>query len=302
MAELNGVICINKPQEFTSFDVVAKMRGITRTRKIGHTGTLDPMATGVLPLLFGAATKACDLLPDTGKSYIADFRLGCTTDTDDIWGTVLRQERTAFQREAVEEKLELFRGEISQIPPMYSAVQVNGQRLYDLARKGIVIERKPRNVVISSLELLEFNEETQEGRLAIVCSKGTYIRSICRDLGEALGGGGAMTGLVRTRAAGFGLSDCITIEQAEEFARAGSFSSALFPVDKLFEGFPKIRLNEAQSRMFRNGVRLDLNRVRYQISDGFQVVYDEKNCFMGLAEVDLGQMELVVRKMFLERK
>ena len=302
MADLNGVICINKPQEFTSFDVVAKMRGITRTRKIGHAGTLDPMATGVLPLLLGTATKACDLIPDDGKSYVADFRLGCTTDTDDIWGTVLTQEIASFRKSEVEEKLGPFRGEISQIPPMYSAIQVNGQRLYDMARRGVVIEREPRTVVISSLELLEFDEGKQEGKLAISCSKGTYIRSVCRDLGEALGCGGVMTGLVRTRAAGFSLSDCITLEQAQEYACEGDFSPVLLPVERLFAGLPRIRLNEAQSRMFRNGIRLDLNRVRYQISDGYQTVYDDKNCFMGLAGLDFEKMELVVKKMFLERK
>lgn len=302
MTDLNGIICINKPQDFTSFDVVAKMRGITHTRKIGHTGTLDPMATGVLPLLLGTATKASDLLPDDSKAYVADFQLGCTTDTDDIWGTVLKQGAASFCRSEVEEKLALFCGEISQIPPMYSAIQVNGQRLYDIARKGVVIERAPRRVTILSLRLLEFDEAGQKGKFEISCSKGTYIRSICRDLGEALGCGGVMTGLVRTHAAGFGLSDCITLEQAQAYAQEGDFSTVLRPVERLFSSLPRIRLNEVQSRMFRNGVRLDLNRVRYRISDGYQAVYDEGNRFMGLAELNFEKMELVVRKMFLERK
>ena len=302
MAELNGIICINKPQEFTSFDVVAKMRGITGTKKIGHAGTLDPMATGVLPLFFGCATRACDRMPEDGKRYTADFQLGLETDTYDIWGKILREQQASCSRSEIEAVLAGFRGRIEQLPPMFSAVRVNGQRLYELARQGKTIERKPRCVEITLLELLEFDEERQCGRLDIVCSKGTYIRSICHDLGERLGCGGVMTGLVRTQAGIFTLKDCITLEQAQKCAVSGDFSGVLLPVGRLFRSLPAIRLNEVQSKKFCNGLRLDINRVRYQRLPGSHAVYDNSGGFLGLAVLDFDKMELVIEKIFAERK
>ena len=302
MAELNGIICINKPQEFTSFDVVAKMRGITGIRKIGHAGTLDPMATGVLPLFFGCATRACDRMPEDGKRYTADFQLGLETDTYDIWGKILREQQASCSRSEIEAALAGFRGRIEQLPPMFSAVRVNGQRLYELARQGKTIERKPRCVEITLLELLEFDEERQCGRLDIVCSKGTYIRSICHDLGERLGCGGVMTGLVRTQAGIFTLKDCITLEQAQKCAVSGDFSGALLPVERLFRSLPAIRLNEVQSKKFCNGLRLDINRVRHQRLPGSHAVYDNSGGFLGLAVLDFDKMELVIEKIFAERK
>ena len=302
MTELNGIICINKPQEFTSFDVVAKMRGITGTKKIGHAGTLDPMATGVLPLFFGCATRACDRMPEDGKRYTADFQLGLETDTYDIWGKILREQQASCSRSEIEAVLAGFRGRIEQLPPMFSAVRVNGQRLYELARQGKTIERKPRCVEITLLELLEFDEERQCGRLDIVCSKGTYIRSICHDLGERLGCGGVMTGLVRTQAGIFTLKDCITLEQAQKCAVSGDFSGVLLPVGRLFRSLPAIRLNEVQSKKFCNGLRLDINRVRYQRLPGSHAVYDNSGGFLGLAVLDFDKMELVIEKIFAERK
>lgn len=302
MAELNGIICINKPQEFTSFDVVAKMRGITGTKKIGHAGTLDPMATGVLPLFFGCATRACDRMPEDGKRYTADFQLGLETDTYDIWGKILREQQASCSRSEIEAVLAGFRGRIEQLPPMFSAVRVNGQRLYELARQGKTIERKPRCVEITLLELLEFDEERQCGRLDIVCSKGTYIRSICHDLGERLGCGDVMTGLVRTQAGIFTLKDCITLEQAQKCAVSGDFSGALLPVERLFRSLPAIRLNEVQSKKFCNGLRLDINRVRHQRLPGSHAVYDNSGGFLGLAVLDFDKMELVIEKIFAERK
>ncbi len=302
MTELNGIICINKPQEFTSFDVVAKMRGITGTKKIGHAGTLDPMATGVLPLFFGCATRACDRMPEDGKRYTADFQLGLETDTYDIWGKILREQQASCSRSEIEAVLAGFRGRIEQLPPMFSAVRVNGQRLYELARQGKTIERKPRCVEITSLELLEFDEERQCGRLDIVCSKGTYIRSICHDLGERLGCGGVMTGLVRTQAGIFTLKDCITLEQAQKCAVSGDFSGVLLPVGRLFRSLPAIRLNEVQSKKFCNGLRLDINRVRHQRLPGSHAVYDNSGGFLGLAVLDFDKMELVIEKIFAERK
>ncbi len=302
MASLNGIICICKPKEFTSFDVVAKMRGITKTKKIGHAGTLDPMATGVLPLFFGNATRACDRMPDGSKTYIASFRLGVTTDTYDRWGKVLSETKADCTAAQLEQTLKKFRGTIDQMPPMYSAVQINGQRLYDLARQGKTVERPTRQVEIRLLRLCHFDPTTQTGQLEVDCSKGTYIRSLCHDLGETLGCGCVMTELSRTRAGIFTLKDCITLEQAQTYADQGTFSSILLPVERVFSDLPSIHLNPIQSRKFRNGLRLDLNRVNHQVIEGSHTVYDHNGMFLGLATLDLEKMELIIEKMFAERE
>lgn len=296
-----GVLCVNKPQKFTSFDVIAKLRGMTRTRKLGHSGTLDPMATGVLPVFFGGATKACDLVPITDKRYRAGVRFGQTTDTQDVWGTVLREDPRPVSRDALEDALRGFRGTISQLPPMYSAVQINGQRLYDLARKGVEVERTPRKITIHSLELLSYEESTREAVVDVCCSKGTYIRTLCHDLGEVLGCGGIMTSLVRTEAAGFTLADCRTLEEIQALVDEGRLGEALLPVEALFRGLPAIRLSPVQSRMFENGVRLDLNRVRHQEIPGSHAVYDSEGTFLGLAQCQTETEELVMEKLFIQR-
>ncbi|MBQ4170240.1 MAG: tRNA pseudouridine(55) synthase TruB, partial [Ruminococcus sp.] len=204
---MNGVIVIDKPADYTSFDVIAVVRKLTGQRRTGHTGTLDPNATGVLPVLLGSATKAQDLIPNHDKDYVADFRLGLSTDTLDIWGKVLSEEKTDVSREEIEAALPAFRGEITQIPPMYSAVKQNGQRLYDLARKGVEVERKGRQVTVYRLELNGFDRASQSGRLLVSCSKGTYVRTLIDDLGRALGTCAVMTALRRTAACGFTLDD-----------------------------------------------------------------------------------------------
>ena len=219
---LNGIICVNKPPEFTSFDVIAKMRGIMRVKRLGHAGTLDPMATGVLPVFVGRATKACDILPDRDKVYRAGFKLGLVSDTQDIYGTVSEGKSAAdITAEQVKDALGGFVGDIMQVPPMYSAVMINGQRLYDLARQGVVVEREPRPVTVFSLELLEYDEGTCSGSLEISCSKGTYIRTLINDVGDTLGCGGVMTSLVRTKACGFSLEDCVTLEDLQKLANYG---------------------------------------------------------------------------------
>ena len=222
---LTGILCINKPQDFTSFDVIAKLRGISGTRKIGHSGTLDPMATGVLPIFFGSAAKACDLLPNSDKRYTAGVRFGLTSDTQDIWGSITGENPAPLSREDLEAALPRFTGTISQLPPMYSAVQVNGQRLYDLARKGVEVERTPREITIYKLDLLSYDPEKREALLDVSCSKGTYIRTLCHDLGQFLGMGAVMSSLIRTEAAGFTLSDCVTLEDAQKAASESRFSS-----------------------------------------------------------------------------
>ncbi len=302
MANLNGIICICKPKDFSSFDVVAKMRGITKTKKIGHAGTLDPMATGVLPLFLGNATRACDRMPDGSKTYLASFQLGVTTDTYDRWGKVLSQTKADCTRAQLEQALEKFRGTIDQMPPMYSAVQINGQRLYDLARQGKTVARPTRQVEIRLLRLCHFDPTTQTGQLEVDCSKGTYIRSLCHDLGEELGCGCMMTELVRTRAGIFTLNDCITLEQAQAYSDQGELSSLLLPVERVFSTLPSIRLNPIQSRKFQNGLRLDLNRVIHQTVEGSHTVFDQNGIFLGLATLDLEKMELVIEKMFAERE
>ena len=209
---MNGVIILDKPAGFTSFDAVAVMRGLAREKKIGHTGTLDPMATGVLPLLIGRAAKAADLLPDTDKEYMAGFRLGERFDTGDVTGKIIETSPARASEGDLLRALERFRGDIMQTPPMYSAVSVGGQRLYKLARQGIEIEREPRPVHIGRLELASFDEKEQRGTLAVACSKGTYIRALIEDIARAAGTLGVMTALRRTKACGFTVRAAVTLE------------------------------------------------------------------------------------------
>lgn len=299
---MNGIICINKPKGFTSFDVIAKLRGIMKIRKMGHAGTLDPMATGVLPVFVGNATRACDIMPDSTKRYTATFRLGCTTDTLDITGEVLTECKSNIDRNTLENVLEDFRGDIMQIPPMYSAVSINGKRLYDLARKGETVERPPRSITINSLELIEFDEATQTGVIDVDCSKGTYIRSLVSDIGEKLGCGGVLTELVRTRAGIFTLDKAVTIEQMQQIANSdGDFTKLLLLVEAVFESLPEIRLNEFQTRLFLNGVKLDLKRVKYKKADESHRVYSAEGKFLGLATTESETQQLRIAKMFYER-
>lgn len=297
--EMCGVICVNKPEGFTSFDVIAKMRGILKIKRLGHAGTLDPMATGVLPVFVGRATKACDILPDHDKIYRAGFRLGVTTDTQDSTGAVTNErDPSAVTEEILLDTLKNFRGEIMQIPPMYSAVSVGGKRLYDLARQGIEVEREARPVTIYKLELAEFDEAEKSGVLTVSCSKGTYIRTLINDIGEALGCGGIMTSLVRTTACGFSLDDCVTIEDLQrEAENERNFEQYLKPVEEVFSELPKLMLHGAQERMYRNGIKLDLTKIRTDITAERISVYGEKG-FIGTAVPDRESGVLRVDKTF----
>ncbi len=299
---MDGIIIIDKPEDFTSFDVVAKMRRLLGTRKVGHAGTLDPMATGVLPIFVGRATKCCDILPDQNKRYTATFELGYTTDTLDSTGRVLTRTPVQSNRADLLAALDSFRGEIMQLPPMFSAIQINGHRLYDLARQGVEIEREKRPVTISHLELLQSDESAHRYVIDVACSKGTYIRTLCADIGEALGCGATMTALRRTRAAGFGLEDSLTLEQAEQLAQQGKLSERLLPIERVFQELPALTLCAAQERMYRNGVRLDLKRL-----DGMQAlgdwsgdlrIYAESGTFLGISYADREQGLLQTRKLF----
>ncbi len=294
---MNGILCVNKPEGFTSFDVVAKLRGILRIKRLGHGGTLDPMATGVLPVFVGSATKACDIMPDNTKSYRAGFRLGVVTDTQDVTGEVLSESDCAVSAEEILRILPDFTGRIMQLPPMYSAVQVNGQRLYDLARKGVEVERTPREIEVSSLELVSYDEEQRTGVMDIACGKGTYIRTIINDIGEKLGCGGIMTSLVRTSSGGFTLDDCYTLDEIQQARDEERLEQLILPIDRVFSALPKLRLNEAQTRMYRNGVKLDLARLRGILRDtDTYSVYGSDGIFIGTAVTDRENGQLRVGK------
>ena len=292
---MNGILCVNKPQGFTSFDVVAKLRGILKIKRIGHGGTLDPMATGVLP-----ATKACDIVPDTSKSYRAGFRLGITTDTLDITGKITAENQSRVAVKDILDVIPLFTGDIKQVPPMYSAIKIGGQKLCNLARNGIEIERPARDITIDSIKLESFDENSQSGIISVICSKGTYIRSLIDDIGGKLGCGGVMTSLVRTMSGGFTLEDCFTLEEIQNLADTGEIENTLYSVECVFNMLPKIMLNEVQTRMYRNGVKLDLNRI-----DGIKpeipryCVYGDDNRFIGVARTDFVKCELRVVKNFI---
>ena len=284
---MNGILCVNKPQDFASYDVVSKLRGILKMKRLGHGGTLDPMATGVLPVFVGNATKAVDIMPVTMKSYTADFRLGFTSDTQDVWGSVENVSDRAVSLDEFEAVLPQFRGKIMQLPPMYSAVQVNGQRLYDLARKGIEVERQPREAEITSLEISEYDPDTREGMLKIACGKGTYVRTVINDIGEKLGCGGIMTSLVRDSSGGFTLSECYTFDEIQKAADEGRVEELILPIERVFASLPKLRLGEAQTRMYRSGVKLDLERLRNIRDDAdCYAVYGSDGGFIGTALTD----------------
>ena len=299
--DLNGLICVNKPQGFTSFDVIAKMRGILRLRRLGHAGTLDPMATGVLPVFVGKATKACDIIPDHDKTYRAGFRLGFVSDTQDSSGNMTElggaEKVTA---EKLEASLGDFRGDIMQIPPMYSAVTVNGKRLYDLARKGIEVEREARPVTIYKLVLTDFDAEKHEGTLEISCSRGTYIRTIINDIGEKLGCGAVMTSLVRTAACGFSLSDCVSLEELQANADSGnSAGKYLLPIEKVFADYPSVKLDEHREKLYRNGVKLKIALMGGCIKcGGIHRVFGSDGGFIGLGIANAETMEFTVYKNF----
>ncbi len=298
---LNGIICINKPVGFTSFDVIAKMRGILRIKRLGHAGTLDPMATGVLPVFVGRATKACDILPDHDKIYEAGFKLGITTDTQDTTGKILSEAKvTGITSDKIKETLLSYTGDIMQIPPMYSAVQVNGQRLYDLARKGIEVEREARPITVYLLELVSFDENIYEGKLRISCSKGTYIRTLIHDIGSSLGVGASMTSLIRTKACGFSLENCVTFEDLQALASEDiSAEKYLYPIENVFGDLSVITLDEVQEKMYRNGIKLDINRINIPDKNAERVcVYGALGNFIGTALIDKETEEFRVDKNF----
>lgn len=281
---MEGILCINKPKDFTSFDVVAKLRGILREKKIGHAGTLDPMATGVLPVFVGKATKAISLMENHDKSYRAEFLLGITTDTLDITGEVLCEKKSNVTYSELSSVLDEFVGKINQVPPMYSAVKINGRPLYKLAREGKTIERQEREVTIYDINLVQFDEKKQKGIIDVSCSSGTYIRTLCDDAGKKLETGAVLTNLTRTAACGYSLDKCYTFEELESLKEKGELEKTLLKVESLFEKTHKIQLCEQQERMFCNGVKLDLSLIENIDYDKKMAVYGSK--FLGIAHAD----------------
>ncbi len=287
---MDGVICIDKAAEKTSFVQCAIIRRILQEKKVGHAGTLDPMATGVLPILLGKATRALDFLPTHDKRYTATMQFGYESDTLDVWGNVTATGGSIPTLAAIETVLPAFRGEIMQIPPMTSAIRKDGKRLYELAREGIEIEREARPITVYSLDILRYDANKGELTFDCRCSKGTYIRSICDDLGKALGCGGMMTALRRTEAAGFTLSDCIPLsdETPKEVLEAH-----LLPTEALFTPYPAVFVSEKQAVRFQNGGALALERIKKDIPQQTVRVKAPDGTFLGLGCPDQEQLKVL---------
>lgn len=296
----SGIINVYKEKGFTSFDVVAKLRGILKTKKIGHTGTLDPDAEGVLPVCIGRATKVCDILTDKDKVYEAVMLLGVETDTQDTSGEVLKELPVEVSEEAVKEAILSFVGEYAQVPPMYSALKVNGKKLYELAREGKTVERKARNVQIFSIEILEM--DLPRVRMSVHCSKGTYIRTLCHDVGQKLGCGGCMDKLLRTKVGVFELADTLKLAEIDALAKEGLVEERIISVDELFCDYAKVWTkqefdvvvhngNRVKKRMFEEKLSSDTERLR---------VYDSKDTFIGIYEYSEERSDFKPVKMFYE--
>ena len=285
---MNGIVIVDKPQGWTSQDVTARLRRVFNTRRIGHGGTLDPMATGVLPVFVGRATRGVEFFEHAEKIYETVLKPGITTDTEDITGTVLTEQDAFVTGEMLEAVLPQFRGEILQVPPMYSALKVNGQKLYDLARKGKEVERQPRPITIHELTLLGMDAEGI--RLRVHCSKGTYIRTLCKDIGEALGCGGCMAALRRVQAGEYTAEEAVPLETLLETDAPEQY---LRPVDSMFRHYPAVTLTEKQEKRCRCG-----NSFSIKMEDGTYRVYAQSGDFLALSKVEGGVMSTI--KSFFE--
>ena len=285
---MNGIVIVDKPQGWTSQDVTARLRRVFNTRRIGHGGTLDPMATGVLPVFVGRATRGVEFFEHAEKTYEAVIRLGLVTDTQDISGAVLEEREVSLSEEEFLGILQQFRGEIMQIPPMYSALKVNGQKLCDLARKGQEVERKPRPITIYQLDAADFDGLT--ARLTVRCSKGTYIRTLCHDIGQALGCGGCMQALRRISAGAYTIEEAVPLQELLETAEPEKY---LCPVDSMFRAFPALTLTAKQETRCRNG-----NAFSRNAADGTYRVYSGSGEFLALSRIENGVMSTV--KSFFE--
>ncbi len=283
---MNGIIAIDKPQGYTSFDVIAILRKKLGQRKIGHMGTLDPMATGVLAVLLGQTAKFQVFTEENEKEYLAEIKLGVVTDTWDIFGKVLSENSSNIEKSDFESVLHKFKGEINQVPPMYSAIKIDGVKLCDLARKGKEIERKPRLVTIQSLSLIEFDKQAQMAKIKVRCSKGTYIRSLCFDIGKALGFGACMGNLRRTLSNSFTLDDSISLERLKSLKYEEIVSNYVLPTDYLFRNKKSIYLDNKEAKLFQNGVSLKFPHLNINLKDEETVKLYRPSGFLGLGKVD----------------
>lgn len=288
---LNGIILVDKPCDWTSHDVVGKLRGILHERRIGHSGTLDPMATGLLVVFVGRATRAVEFAEADSKEYIAGLHLGISTDTQDITGNTLKSSNSLPSKAELEQALSAFKGEISQIPPMYSAIKVGGRKLYELARRGESVERKPRRVTIDKLDIIGENESDYV--LDVVCSKGTYIRTLCNDIGDTLGCGGCMSSLRRVKAGAFSIEKAHTIDEIQAAADNGGLDEIIIPVDRLFSTYPELTVRDTAEKKLRNG-----NVIKLAAPNGTYRVYTETGGFLLLGEVADNKLKTI--KSFFE--
>lgn len=289
---MNGVLIVNKPQGWTSHDVVAKLRGIYQTRRVGHSGTLDPMATGVLVVFLGRATRAVELFENDKKEYVAGLKLGMITNTQDTTGEVTETRQVSVSDAALQETLKGFLGPQQQIPPMYSAVKIGGRKLYELARKGQTVERKPRDITIEELELL--SRQGEECKLRILCSKGTYVRTLCHDIGETLGCGGCMSSLKRTRAGRFQIEDALSLEELQQAKERGEHQQYVKPVDFLFSHLPSVTVDEKGEKRCKCGTDVSMR----DLPDGEYRVYSRQGEFLMLGRGEDGVLKTV--KSFFE--
>lgn len=298
----NGILNIKKEAGFTSHDVVAKLRGILKQKKIGHTGTLDPDAVGVLPVCLGIGTKLCDMLTDKSKEYRAVLLLGMTTDTQDISGKVLTKTEADVTEEEVKRAVQSFVGEYAQIPPMYSAIKIEGKKLYELARAGKEVERKARKVQIHEIEIEKIH--LPEITIKVNCSKGTYIRTLCHDIGEMLGCGGVMKSLERTRVGEFRIEEAFTLSEVESFAKAGCLEEHILSVEEVFKEYPKITVKRKFQKLIDNGnafyPHMAAENEKWQFGEQVRV-YNEDGRFYGVFVWDRdGRFKPV--KMFMEKE
>lgn len=298
---MDGIINVHKEKGYTSHDVVAKLRGILHQKKIGHTGTLDPDATGVLPVCLGKATKVCDLLVNKSKTYTACVRLGIVTDTQDLTGKVLERSPVDVTREQLDQAACGFVGEIWQLPPMYSAVKVNGKRLYELARQGLEVERKKRQITVHSCDITGFFPEKDEFTMEVCCSKGTYIRTLCHDIGQALSCGAAMAELVRTKVDFFTLEDSLTLGEIEERVREGNAGEIILPIEAIFHNYPEVTVSGKAIRYLQNGnvIKRDCCMDLPDVAEGDRVrMYDEDHRFYAIYRYEEKSRTFTNVKMF----
>jgi len=282
---INGIINIYKEKGYTSHDVVAKMRGILKIKKIGHTGTLDPDAIGVLPVCIGKGTKLVDLITDKDKTYEAVLKLGITTDTQDVTGVTLTTSEVTVNFEQISAVINSYIGEYDQLPPMFSALKVNGKRLYELARQGQVIERERRRVVIKDIRILAFDEEEHEVTMSVDCSKGTYIRTLLHDIGNDLGCGGTMKSLIRTAVGNFRLEDALKLSEIETLVKEEHIDEHVIEVDAFFQNYQKIIVQHDYNKLIYNGNSFTIENIlspESEVSVDRVRVYDEDNNFIGI--------------------